>query len=99
MLELGPAEQALHEAIGATAAEVLDGLVAVGPRGRWIADAARQAGLARVDTADDADHALTVVERVLDPGAGDLLLVKGSRGIALDRLVAALLGRAPDGEG
>ncbi len=99
MLELGPSEQALHEAIGASAAEVLDGLVGVGPRGRWIADAARRAGMARVDTAEDAEHALAVVERVLDPGAGDLLLVKGSRGIALDRLVAALLGRAPDGEG
>ena len=96
MLELGPSEQALHEAIGAIAAEVLDGLVAVGQRGRWIARRGAPAGLARVDTADDAEHALAVVERVLDPGAGDLLLVKGSRGIALDRLVAALLGRAPD---
>jgi len=96
MLELGPSERALHEAIGARAAEVLDGLVAVGDRGRWIADAARAAGLARVDTAGDADQALAVVERALSPRAGDLLLVKGSRGIALDRLVAALLGRSPD---
>jgi len=96
MLELGPSERALHEAIGARAAEVLDGLVAVGDRGRWIADAARAAGLARVDTADDADQALAAVERALSPRAGDLLLVKGSRGIALDRLVAALLGRSPD---
>jgi UDP-N-acetylmuramyl pentapeptide synthase len=30
------------------------------------------------------------VERDLAPGVGDLLLVKGSRGIELDRLVAAL---------
>jgi UDP-N-acetylmuramyl pentapeptide synthase len=30
------------------------------------------------------------VARDLAPGVGDLLLVKGSRGIELDRLVAAL---------
>jgi UDP-N-acetylmuramyl pentapeptide synthase len=55
--------------------------------------------LARVATAPDADQALSVVEHTLDPGAHDLLLVKASRGIALDRLVAALLGRPPDREG
>ncbi|MGH2392584.1 MAG: UDP-N-acetylmuramoyl-tripeptide--D-alanyl-D-alanine ligase, partial [Candidatus Limnocylindria bacterium] len=77
---------------------VLDGLVAVGERGRWIADAARAAGLERVATAPDADQALSVVEQTLNPGAHDLLLVKASRGIALDRLVAGLLGRPPEPE-
>jgi UDP-N-acetylmuramoyl-tripeptide--D-alanyl-D-alanine ligase len=99
MLELGPDERRLHERIGAQAAAVLDGLVAVGERGRWIADAARAAGLERVATAPDADQALSVVEHTLNPGAHDLLLVKASRGIALDRLVAALLGRPADEEG
>jgi UDP-N-acetylmuramoyl-tripeptide--D-alanyl-D-alanine ligase len=98
MLELGPDEQALHERIGAQAASVLDGLVAVGERGRWIADAARSAGLARIATAPDADTAAAVVDQVLDPAAGDVLLVKGSRGVELDHLVAALLGRDPDEE-
>ncbi|MGH2463094.1 MAG: UDP-N-acetylmuramoyl-tripeptide--D-alanyl-D-alanine ligase [Candidatus Limnocylindria bacterium] len=99
MLELGPNERALHEEVGTRAAAVLDGLVAVGDRGRWIADAARAGGLQRVETAPDADQALSVVEQSLNPGAHDLLLVKGSRGIALDRLVAGLLGRAPEAEG
>ena len=90
MLELGPEEERHHREIGAQAAASLDGLVAVGERGRWIAEAATAAGLRRVATAPDADAALEVVERVLAPGAGDLLLVKGSRGIELDRLVAAL---------
>ena len=92
MLELGPDEERLHREIGSTAAGVLDALVAVGERGRWIADAAKAAGLARVSTARDADEALIVVERDLAPGVGDMLLVKGSRGIELDRLVAALTG-------
>ena len=92
MLELGPDEERLHRAIGAKAAGILDGLVAVGGRGRWIGEGARAAGLARVIHAGDADEAVAVVERELAPGVGDLLLVKGSRGIELDRLVAALAG-------
>jgi UDP-N-acetylmuramoyl-tripeptide--D-alanyl-D-alanine ligase len=94
MLELGPDQERLHREIGARAAEIVDGLVAVGERGRWIADAARAAGLASVATASDADDAVGVVERELGPAVGDLLLVKGSRGIELDRLVAALAGES-----
>ncbi len=96
MLELGPDEERLHREIGAEAAPILDALVAVGPRGRWIAAAARAAGLGTVLTAEDADDATRVVERDLAPGVGDLLLVKGSRGVALDRVVDAL---APTGGG
>jgi UDP-N-acetylmuramoyl-tripeptide--D-alanyl-D-alanine ligase len=98
MLELGPDEQALHERIGVQAASVLDGLVVVGERGLWIAAAARSAGLSRIATAQDVDAAAAVVDQVLDPAAGDVLLVKGSRGVELDRLVASLLGRDPDEE-
>jgi UDP-N-acetylmuramoyl-tripeptide--D-alanyl-D-alanine ligase len=90
MLELGPEEERLHREIGVRAALVVDGLVCVGQRARWMAEAAREAGLARVSTALDADDAVDVVARDLAPGVGDLLLVKGSRGIELDRLVAAL---------
>ncbi|MEP7040681.1 MAG: UDP-N-acetylmuramoyl-tripeptide--D-alanyl-D-alanine ligase [Chloroflexota bacterium] len=92
MLELGPDEERLHREIGARAAAVADGLVAVGERGRWIAEGARAAGMRRVSEADDADQAVIAVERDFAPGVGDLLLVKGSRGIELDRLVAALTG-------
>ncbi len=92
MLELGPDEERLHREVGGRVATIADALVAVGERGRWIADAALAAGLNRVSTARDADEAVAVVERELAPGIGDLLLVKGSRGVELDRLVAALVG-------
>jgi UDP-N-acetylmuramoyl-tripeptide--D-alanyl-D-alanine ligase len=95
MLELGPDEERLHREIGTKAAVIVDGLVAVGERGRWIGEGAAAAGLARVATARDADEAAAVVERELGPRAGDLLLVKGSRGIELDRLVAALGATTP----
>ena len=90
MLELGPDEERLHRQIGAMVAGIAEALVAVGERGRWIGEAAIAAGLARVSMVGDADEARAAVERDLAPGVGDLLLVKGSRGIELDRLVAAL---------
>ncbi len=44
MLELGPTEESLHREIGSLAATLdIDLLIAVGPRGRWIADGARDA--------------------------------------------------------
>jgi UDP-N-acetylmuramoyl-tripeptide--D-alanyl-D-alanine ligase len=95
MLELGPEEERLHREIGARAAGVLNGLVAVGERGRWIAEAARDAGLARVSLAADAHEAALIAERDLAPRVGDLLLVKGSRGVELDLAVAALAGEPP----
>ena len=90
MLELGSGEERQHRQIGGRAAAVVDGLVTVGERGRWIAEGARLAGLGHVAEAADIEEALALVERELAPGVGDLLLIKGSRGVELDRLVAAL---------
>jgi UDP-N-acetylmuramoyl-tripeptide--D-alanyl-D-alanine ligase len=90
MLELGPDEERLHREVGELTARRVDALLAVGPRARWIAEGAASAGLDRVLTADDADQATLVLDRELAPGVGDLLLVKGSRGIELDRLVEAI---------
>lgn len=96
MLELGPDEEALHREIGARVAETADALLAVGERGAWIAEAARAGGLGSVIVAGDADVAVEVVERDLAPGPRDIVLVKASRGIGLDRLVDALAGGGPD---
>jgi UDP-N-acetylmuramoyl-tripeptide--D-alanyl-D-alanine ligase len=92
MLELGPDEERLHREIGTRAAGIVDALLAVGQRGRWIADAARAAGLSNIGLALDAEEAGQVLDRHLAPGPGDLLLVKASRGIELDRVVDGLVG-------
>ncbi|MGH2357839.1 MAG: UDP-N-acetylmuramoyl-tripeptide--D-alanyl-D-alanine ligase [Candidatus Limnocylindria bacterium] len=97
MLELGPDEERLHRQIGAKAAGIVDALVTVGERGGWIADAARAAGLARVTETLDAEEAAAAVERDLAPGGGDLVLVKASRGIGLERTVDLLSGSAQPG--
>ena len=90
MLELGPAEAEAHRALGAEAAGVVRALGAFGPRSAATAEGARAAGLAAADVhqgEDVAALAAWVKERL---GPGDVLLVKGSRGMKLERLVEAL---------
>jgi len=99
MLELGQASKAAHRAVGARAAGVATLLVAVGRGGRGIAAGARAAGLAPAaafETAD-ADAALGTLLPLL--AAGDVVLVKGSRGVALDRLVDRLVAIGRSGHG
>jgi UDP-N-acetylmuramoyl-tripeptide--D-alanyl-D-alanine ligase len=67
---------------------VADVLIAVGSRGRWIAEGARQAGMTAVATAPDAQAALAVVRAHIQPG--DCVLIKGSRAMAMEQIVADL---------
>ncbi|HEX2883221.1 MAG TPA: UDP-N-acetylmuramoyl-tripeptide--D-alanyl-D-alanine ligase [Candidatus Limnocylindria bacterium] len=90
MLELGPDEERQHREVGARAAAGTDVLVAVGERGRWIAEGARAEGAPRVLQADDAAEAAELVEREVAPVPGEIVLLKASRGIELDRAVDLL---------
>jgi len=92
MLELGPDEERLHREIGARAASAADALITVGERGRWIAEGARASGAPRVRPVDDPAEAVAMLERELAPGPGDLVLLKASRGIGLERAVDLLMG-------
>jgi len=87
MRELGHIEVDAHHVVGRHAAQAADVLVAVGDRGAWIADGARQAGMTTVYTARDTLAAIPVVQSLLQ--AGDCVLVKGSRAMEMERIVAA----------
>ncbi len=90
MLELGPYERQGHEMAGVRAAEVVDTLVTIGIRAHIIAAAARRAGLsaAEVTEFENPNEVIDYLSQKLTDK--DVVLVKGSRGVRMDRIVAAL---------
>jgi UDP-N-acetylmuramoyl-tripeptide--D-alanyl-D-alanine ligase len=88
MLELGELSAPEHARVGRHAAEVLDALFTVGTLARGIADAAHAGGLGTVTHCDTKDEAVAALRAALRPG--DVLLVKASRALALETVVAAL---------
>ena len=90
MLELGEASEEGHRAVGKAAARTAEWLVVVGEGATGIGDAAASAGLdpARIVRVPDAEAALDVVTNRLRDG--DVVLLKASRGIGLDRVVDGL---------
>jgi UDP-N-acetylmuramoyl-tripeptide--D-alanyl-D-alanine ligase len=97
MLELGAESDAGHREVGAAAGRTVDELVVVGAGAAAIADAAADAGLAadHVHRVADRDEALMTLRHIVRDG--DVVLVKASRGAALDLLVAELRADAAAG--
>jgi UDP-N-acetylmuramoyl-tripeptide--D-alanyl-D-alanine ligase len=101
MLELGDEHEAGHQAVGVAAAAVVDRLVVVGTDAAGIVDGAVASGLSPdvIHYVPDTETAIDAVRpRLRD---GDVVLVKGSRGIGLERLVDALrleIGELPSVE-
>ncbi len=89
MLELGVHSADAHEEVGREAASSADVLVGVGPLARTAVDAARRAGLSDTHLVADGAEALVLLKRLQRPG--DVILVKGSRALGLDRLADALV--------
>jgi UDP-N-acetylmuramoyl-tripeptide--D-alanyl-D-alanine ligase len=91
MLELGDGSHEGHLEVGRAAAATCSLLVTVGSGAAAIAAGAREAGMAEGDIVEaaDRDGALVALRERL--ASGDAVLVKASRGAALDLLVADLL--------
>jgi UDP-N-acetylmuramoyl-tripeptide--D-alanyl-D-alanine ligase len=90
MLELGQYEHRGHEMVGIRAAEVVDELVTVGNLGRVIADAAKEAGLpvSKITALEQVEQVIQYLQPHLKPE--DVVLVKGSNLMRMDRIVSAL---------
>jgi UDP-N-acetylmuramoyl-tripeptide--D-alanyl-D-alanine ligase len=91
MRELGDLHEVAHREVGAAAAGVIAELVVVGPAAEGIAAGAAAAGLApgRIHRVPDRAAAVDRLRQILRPG--DVVLVKASRGAALETIVEALL--------
>lgn len=90
MLELGQYEELGHQQVGRRAAEVVSHLIAVGQRGRTIAETAKAEGLppTAVTWVEDAIQAADVLKYNLHEG--DVVLIKGSHDLRMDRISAVL---------
>jgi len=96
MLELGGEETHEHTQMGITASDRVELLALFGPRMKGALTRAQKKLGARVKHFDDVDALVAWLSPQLK--ANDFVLVKGSRGMRLERVVAALTGtRAQSG--
>lgn len=96
MLELGRYSMEEHERIGALVARSADMIVTVGSRSRDALMAARTHGLTSEDslgfeTSREAGHALAQMVK-----EGDVILIKGSQSMRMERIVEVLLADPAD---
>ncbi|MGB9301214.1 MAG: UDP-N-acetylmuramoyl-tripeptide--D-alanyl-D-alanine ligase [Anaerolineae bacterium] len=90
MLELGSYEEEGHRKVGRRVAEVVDKLVTVGELGALIGREAVAVGMDESDVffAQDNDEAVESLRNLVT--SGDLVLIKGSRGMHMEDIVAEL---------
>jgi len=91
MLDLGKHAHEAHQIVGGQVSEIADYLVTVGTRARAIAEEAIKSGMdeRQVITFDDSQEAGKHIELLLAPH--DVVLVKGSQGIRMERTVKEIM--------
>jgi UDP-N-acetylmuramoyl-tripeptide--D-alanyl-D-alanine ligase len=89
MLELGTIAEAAHREVGKTAAALaVDLLVTVGPLGKFIAAGAIENGHQATFACQNQAEAMQILQGKLV--SGDVILIKGSRGMKMERLIPLL---------
>lgn len=92
MLELGKYEETGHQSVGETAASAADVLILVGERSKVTAEAAIENGFPKdrmqwyPDSGQAANPAASLVQN------GDVVLVKGSNSMRMDKILSVLKG-------
>jgi UDP-N-acetylmuramoyl-tripeptide--D-alanyl-D-alanine ligase len=91
MLELGDHAVRAHEEVGSRAGKSADVVMAMGEFASKVVESARRAGLRpeRAFVVNSPEEALAALDPMLSPSAR--ILVKGSRGMRLERVVERLL--------
>lgn len=89
MLELGDAAETWHAMIGAEVGEAgVSRLFARGPHAKVMADAALKAQVKHAEALESHGEIARAIHECARPG--DVLLVKGSRGMAMEKVIAEL---------
>ena len=99
MLELGPTAGELHRQTGAAVAGALDVVVGTGPLAAAFVTGAREAGKDEASVAHFADSAAAAAAAPGLVRPGDAVLVKGSRGSHMEKVVEALRAHFGPGGG
>jgi UDP-N-acetylmuramoyl-tripeptide--D-alanyl-D-alanine ligase len=99
MRQLGPSAPELHREAGAAASGRADVVVAVGSMALAYLEGARRAGFAEqaLHAFSDSTAAAQAAPELVAPG--DAILVKGSRGVRMEKVVDALVARLGTVEG
>ena len=97
MLELGTDEGLLHQQLGALAAAVADRLYLYGGLKNRMADGAFAAGMNPADVMLAEEHQEIASDIMKHAAAGDLILLKGSRGMRME-IIADSIRTASGGE-
>jgi UDP-N-acetylmuramoyl-tripeptide--D-alanyl-D-alanine ligase len=90
MLELGPGAEEAHRQLGRLAATCVDRLYVLGGMAQVVAAGAREGGLADAEVVVAASHDEIVADLKRSAAVGDFILVKGSRGAAMDRVAEGI---------
>ena len=100
MLELGKHTITAHREIGEMAAgKKIDLLITVGVRAKFFTEGALKAGFKKKNVLEfgDSEEAAKKLPELIEPG--DLILIKGSQGMRMEKIVEALMSepeRAPE---
>ena len=96
MMELGKYSVDEHKKAGAQAANIFNMLAVAGIRGRGIAEGALNEGMNEGDIFqfDDSREAGNFLHGIIK--AGDIILVKGSQSMRMERAVAILMAHPED---
>ncbi len=90
MAELGDHEEEGHRRVGCRAAGTVNLLITVGRRAHLMAEEARACGLTpdAITEVETNEQAIAHLRQIVQPG--DVVLVKGSRSMAMEEIVTAL---------
>lgn len=98
MLELGKYSRDAHAKVGEEVEKVTDILVTVGVRARTIADSALDFGMdeSAIFQFDDSQEAGEFLQNIIKKG--DVILVKGSQGVRMEKIVAEIMAEPENRE-